>query len=127
MKSALKKFLLEGGELSDSLARFLYRQRMMVSSTGQTPAALMLGRVLRSKLDLIREPPTEHPVENTTRKFAVGEPVIVRDYRSAKPKWIPGRVTRHRGSVICDVSVPQGTWKRHYNQIRRRSENQLEP
>ncbi|XP_003739239.1 uncharacterized protein K02A2.6-like [Galendromus occidentalis] len=122
MKTALKKFSLEKQDLADSLARFLFRQRMVSSSSGESPASIMLGRELRSRLDLLREPSLPKPIDETESKFAIGEPVSVRDYRSRHQKWTSGRVKKNCGSRICEVSVPSGTWRRHYEQIRKRTD-----
>lgn len=108
--------------MADSLARFLFRQRMVSSSTGDSPALLMLGRELRSKLDLVREPTPSRSDAIPKQEFAVGEPVSVRDHRSNRPKRIQGRVERNCGSRVFEVSVPHGKWKRHYEQIRKSTE-----
>ncbi|XP_003739296.1 uncharacterized protein K02A2.6-like [Galendromus occidentalis] len=55
MKTALKKLSSESGNLASSLSLFLYRQHMMPSATGFSPAARMLNRELRSKLDLLKK------------------------------------------------------------------------
>ena len=122
MEAALKKLALEEQDLAVRLARFLFRQRMVTSSTGTSPAALMLGREIRSKLDLIRAPLTNHDVGGCKPKFEKGEPVSVRDYRSDHPKWASGHVKRALGRRMVEVSVPDGIWRRHYNQTRRRFE-----
>ena len=121
-KLALKKMSSEGGDLRQNLSLFLYRQRMMLSSTGVSPAFRMLGREFRSRLDMLREPHTAPHIPSST-KFTVGQAVMARDYRLERPKWTPGRITRHLGSRMCEVKVSVGTWKRHFEQIRKRSES----
>ena len=121
LKLALKKMSSEGGDLQQNLSLFLFRQRMMTSASGSSPALRMLGRELRTKLDLLKERPPRKTF-NCPPKFSVGEAVMTRDYRSSKPKWIPGRISRVCGTRICEVKVPIGTWKRHFEQIRKRNE-----
>ena len=122
MKSALKKLSVEGGDLRSNLSRFLFRQRMVESSTGETPAARMIGRELRSRLDLLQEVPEKHEFDAANPKFEVGQPVMVRDYRQRHAPWIAGRVRTQRGTRICQVEVPDGSWNRHYEQMRSRAE-----
>lgn len=101
-------------------------QKMMSSGSGESPARRMLGRELRSRLDLLQEIPKETVASDCVSKFDIGQPVIVRDYRSAKSKWIPGRIMRNRGTRVCEVKVPQGSWTCHYEQIRPRIETQVQ-
>lgn len=123
MKSSLKKLSSEGGDLRTNLQRFLFRQRMVESSTGETPAARMIGRQLRSRLDCLRGCENQTSSFDENSKFEVNQPVMVRDYRSRNPTWIPGRIKKQCGTRICEVNVPNGVWKRHFEQMRPRSES----
>ncbi|XP_028968852.1 uncharacterized protein K02A2.6-like, partial [Galendromus occidentalis] len=101
LKNALKKLSTEGGDIHTNLCRFLFRQRMVSSSTGESPSSRMIGRELRSRLDLLQEVPRISDRADEKAKFRVGDPVIVRDYRSRKPKWIAGKVVKNHGTRIC--------------------------
>ena len=125
-KTALQKLSSEGGDLRENLSRFLFRQHMMVSATGSSPASLMLGRELRSRLDLIREQPKKlslREFNDRDARFRPGEIVMVKDYRARKPTWISGVVQRLLGSTMCSVKVSGHTWQRHFNQLRKRSQD----
>ena len=65
MKQSLKKMSTESGDLEEKLSRFLFRQHMVVSSTGESPSAMMLGRELRSRLDLLKEKPATASTSNS--------------------------------------------------------------
>lgn len=90
----------------------------MISATGDSPVVRMLGPEMRSRLDLLKEQPAKRTFDDSG-KFAVGDPVMARDYRSTGEKWIPGKVMRKCGTRICDVKVPNGVWRRHCEQMRR--------
>ena len=96
---------------------------MVVSATGKSLAALMIGRELRSRLDLLKEIPAKcsnRVFEDQTFRFRQGNIVMVRDYRDGrKPIWSPGRISRLIGATTCLVDVAGFTWKRHFNQLKR--------
>ena len=125
-KQALKKLSTEGGDLQRNLMRFPFRQHMVISATGQSPSQMMLGRELRSRLDVLKEEPSrktmleDDMIDNP--KFHRGEIVMVRDYRSRQTRWIVGRIRKLQGRTICLVDVPHATWKRHFNQLRKCSQ-----
>lgn len=133
MKTALKKLSEEGRDFQTNLSLFLYRQRMSVCATGETPAFRMLGRELRSKLDMLLDPQIRKPwivktpdqpnspkYHRPSMKFSVGETVMVRDYRNPKRAWVLGKIVRLMGSRVCLVKVgKRKMWKRHIEQLRR--------
>ncbi|KAL5516094.1 hypothetical protein EMCRGX_G001364 [Ephydatia muelleri] len=94
------------------------------STTGRSPAELLLGRKPRSHLDFIF-PSVEHHVtknqerqkENhdvhTKRSFQVGEEVYVLNHRGM-PKWIPGKVTAVRVPLTLIVTLDDGTESRYH-------------
>lgn len=115
-------------------------------TTGISPAKLMFGRKLRTRLDLIR--PTEKNSEkdsevselkdqvreviakkqktqiknysgNRQRMYGLNEIVAVRDYRCEKPSWIKGKIIKVLGPRTYLVYIPslEKQWKRHVNQI----------
>ena len=93
-------------------------------STKETPAQLMLGRQLYSRLDLLSQAtaPASAP-ELPVTKYSKGDAVIVRDYRHPAKKWVIGRVDKVCGRTVALVKTEEGTWKRHFDQIRRRAES----
>lgn len=144
VKTKLKAALESSNErISVLLARFLLNYRNSVhSTTGKSPAELVFGRKLRTKLDLLREIPLkatvsqEQAIENMEKKneklmergmkkdLNVGEEVMVRDYRRVNHKgWIEAKVENQLGKSIYDCKLQDGgTWKRHKDQIRKRLE-----
>lgn len=49
---------------------------------------------------------------------------MVRDYRDKrKPTWIPGRISRLLGATTSLVDVGGFVWKRHFNQLKKRSQD----
>ncbi|XP_064470249.1 uncharacterized protein K02A2.6-like [Ornithodoros turicata] len=104
------------------------------ASTQQSPAALLLGRPLRTRLDLLR-PDSEatvryHQFKGSQRRrmkdrqFAVGANVLVKNFREG-PKWLMARVLSRSGPVsyLLQVNSPRGPqlWKRHIDHIHARS------
>ncbi|XP_061878364.1 uncharacterized protein K02A2.6-like [Entelurus aequoreus] len=100
-------------------------------TTSESPAMLFLRRRLRSRLDLVK-PNVSATVELAQegqrerrdlvakdRRFAVGEAVLVRDYRRGEEKWMPGLVASQEGPVSYSVDVGAGAlWRRHTEQMR---------
>ena len=89
-KQAMKSALTDGGSLNQKITCFLLQYRNAVhATTNESPAKLLLGRELRSRLDLIK-PNTRDTVEKKQfesftepkrSQFSEGEKVMVRDYR----------------------------------------------
>ena len=123
-----------------AIPRFLINYRCAEHcSTGESPARLMLGRSLRTRLDLIKP-------NNVTRKcktfdtaksnmtsaqernrrnykggrkiiFEVDQNVLVKDYRFVKPRWTPGKIVKRLGINMFVVKCGNFVWKRHTNQM----------
>ena len=97
-------------------------------TTGQSPAELLMGRRLRTKLDLIF-PCVNRKVEkeqckmvdknvHPTRSFATGDSVLARNYGSG-PKWTNGIVTDVLGSRHYNIQVDNrdAAVRRHVDQV----------
>lgn len=54
---------------------------------------------------------------HTVRKFAKGQTVMVRDYRSDK-KWIPALIHSQTGPLSYQVDTGNNIWRRHADQLR---------
>jgi transposase InsO family protein len=98
------------------------------STTGKTPAEMLLGYNLRTKLDVMKPDLKQsvllkNPGAKEIRRFEVGERVIVQDYRSRKPQWMEGVILSRLSPVTYSVEIPHGEdfiiWKRHIDQMRR--------
>ena len=127
---------MKSGTLSDKIARFLFAYRNTPhSTTGTTPAELLMGHKLRSPLDLLK-PDLHIRVEEKQEKqkqyhdriahqrsFAVGDLVFIRNFsRSSTDQWIPGEVISTTGPRSFRVKVPDGRiLRRHIDHIRIRT------
>ncbi|XP_065195818.1 uncharacterized protein K02A2.6-like [Sycon ciliatum] len=112
--------------------KFLISYRNTVHpTTGETPSNLLMGRRLRTRLDLLRPDvrtrvaaqQTAQQKSSPSRKvhtFQLGESVLVQDYRKPnKPSWIPATVSECYGMRSYVVETADGgSWRRHIDQIR---------
>ncbi|XP_049275984.1 uncharacterized protein K02A2.6-like [Rhipicephalus sanguineus] len=117
MKVKLNKFLLA------------YRNTPHVT-THEAPANLLLGRRLRTRLDVLKPAVGERVAYEQfkqtvnrrcrVREVSVGDHVLARNYRG-QPKRMPAVVTAQSGPVSFRVraSTPSGffEWRRHENQL----------
>ena len=133
-KNGMKK--MTEGSLRQKLARFLFTYRLTPQSTiGVSPAELLLGRKLRSVLDLLNPNVTER-VESTqqtqkfshdkraqSRTFTLGDTVYARNYSSQGPSWVKGTIVDMSGSQNFSVEVALTgqlfTWRRHIDQLKK--------
>ena len=112
--------------IQHKLDRFLFAYRTAPhATTGHSPAQLLFGRNLKSRLDLLK-PNIKRVVDGrllknekgTVVSFQNGEMVMVRHYHRG-PKWLKGEVLERIGPVLYMVLVDGATWRRHVDQMRR--------
>ena len=90
----------------------------------------MIGRKLRTNIDLLHPSITSH-VENeqsrqkfnhdkhsSHRQFAVNDTVVVRNYKKNGGKWIPGTVVNQTGPLSYRVQTQTGIIRKHADQCR---------
>ena len=123
VKRKLRSMRAEPGSIIEKLEQIQMRYRVIPhSTTGKSPSELLLGRKIRTSLDLMLPVDLslrEIDDESSTRCLEIGERVQVRDYRDNR-KWIYGTIKAKVGNVHYDVDVGGGrVWRRHINQIRR--------
>ena len=131
LKRGLKK--VKSGTLKARVATVLCSYRVTPhATTGVSPSELLLGKRLRTRLDLLK-PNTAKKVENKQmqqkikhdriakqRNFVVGRKVFVRNFGQG-PKWLPGEVIKSSGPVSCIVQLVGGGVRRcHHDQLRHR-------
>ena len=100
------------------------------ATTGVPPSELMIGRPLRTQLDLIRpdvgrrvrdqqdRQKTQHDLHSREQGFVLGQQVWVRNMQEG-PCWVPGVIAGIHGPVSYEVRVVSGTvWRRHVDHIR---------
>ena len=126
---------MKDGTLTDKIARFLFSYRTTPqSTTGITPAELLMNRKLRSRLDLLKPDLAKRVTEKQEKQksahdyhaahhfFQVGDEAYVKNFRSYGPKWLSGRITQCTGPVSVRVELPGGfVVRRHYDQVRQRT------
>ena len=100
------------GTPSDRIARFLFQYRITPHiTTGLSPAEMLLGRNIRSRLDLLkpnleqkvaekqRRQQFDHDKHSRVRQFSVGDKVFVKNQGRGET-WLPGRIIESQTSVI---------------------------
>ena len=134
MVQTLKKALRTSkSALQDTLDRFLFNYRLTPhSTTGVSPAELMFGRRLRSRLDLLwpadgvssrvskRQETQKKEHCHAPRKLHLSpeSPVMIRNYTPGGSKWIPSTVVKQTGPLSYKCEGPSGNIvKRHQDQI----------
>lgn len=130
-KEGMKK--VKGDTLETKLARFLFSYRITPqTTTGLSPAEMLMSRRLRSTLDLLLpdvktkirqnqlKQKERHDAHSKWRCFSPGEDVYARNY-SHGPKWIPAVIEESTGPLSYTVQTGDGHSKRRrVDQIRKR-------
>ena len=126
-KSALRRAKSE--DLKQALAQFLLHYRTSShGTTGKSPAEMMFGRRIRTRLDLLHPKPKwtkskkldkEQIPRSKLREFQVGNCVWMRNYLG-KPRWLPGVVTARTGPVSYRIQCRGQEHRRHVDQLKRR-------
>ena len=130
-KQALKSAKATEMTINKHLNTFLlaYRKASQ-STTSATPATLLCGRPLRSRLDLLKprcevrvhNQQTDHVITRagTDREFKQGDSVLIRDFRPNQDKWANAEIKSCSGPVSYQVDTTAGkTWRRHVDHIVR--------
>ena len=133
-KSALKADQSDR-TMQHKLDRFLLAYRTAPHATTEvSPAQLLFGRNLKTRLDLLL-PNLKRKVDgkllqNENKHLTVlseGQKVWIRNYRSG-PKWVSGTVLQPQGPLMYEVQTSNHqTWKRHVEQLRTRETSDPSP
>ena len=129
VKQGLKK--LREGSIKYKVARFLFAYRNTPrSTTGNSPAELLFGRKLNTRIDQLKpdlfttvqknqqRQKFNHDNHSSQRSIKEGDLVYTRNY-SAGQMWLPGKIVKQTGPVSFLVKLEGGrVWRRHINQIR---------
>lgn len=137
LKRVIKKAQYENQNIMKALNRFLlYYRNTEHASTGETPALLLLGRRLRTRLDSLRpdrdarmKQIQQRQINNAAgaanRSVGPGEEVWYRQYLKGE-KWLPGTVEKSLGQSNYKVVSEDGSLvHRHIDQLKRRSRRSL--
>ena len=136
VKRGVKKLKLD--TLQDKICRFLFSyHNTPQSTTGVTPSELLLGRKMRSPLDLLH-PDLYQKVEceqerqmdaknhqSQTRSFSPGDRVYVRNFARGVTSvhWLPGVISHCVGPASYMIKLSDGhKVRRHINHIRARTD-----
>ncbi|KAL0820594.1 hypothetical protein ABMA28_006437 [Loxostege sticticalis] len=130
-KRVIKKALIQKVEVELALNRFLLIYRNTVhNTTGDSPSQLLLGRMVRTRLDCLK-PDREKRIINLQRRqenaaggneriFTNGDNVWFRIF-GGKNKWEKGLVTGRLGDTDYIVKgIHGGEVHRHVDQLKRR-------
>ena len=121
---------MSGNSVQIKLQRFLLNYRTTPQgTTGIPPSQLLMGRQLRTRLDLVIPDLSKHVQDAQSnqkhyhdqhakcRSFVAGDRVLVRNY-SGSPNWLPGTVKTVLGPVSYQVEFTDGRLcKRHLDQL----------
>jgi len=123
LKQKLKCMKFQPGTLHEKLHELLFRYRATPLACGKTPAELLYGHNLRTKLDLLR-PVTSSAQRNNAKQpnfnkfFRPGDRVQSRNYTNST-KWKYGVIVERLGQVHYLVELDDGyIIKRHFDQLR---------
>ena len=129
VKNCLKAYLSGGDQrpIELQLASFLLQYRNTPhSTTGVAPVEAMLGRKMRTRLDLLKPHPAERVLDAQAQQmmkhnqrlpeYQVGDKVLVRNYAGGQ-KWKTGTVLGRTGPVSYQVTVEGLVWSRHAGQL----------
>jgi len=133
-KNGMKK--MGEGTVETKLSRYLMRYRITPhTTTGISPAELLMKRKPRCRLDLVRpnlkshvhkkqmDQKVNHDQHAKLRTFQVGDMVYVKNFARG-PVWVSGHITCQNGPVSYSVELQDGRiWKRHVDHLRKRWQN----
>ena len=131
-KQALKR--IQGNSIQEKLFKFLFQYQITPhTTTGIAPAELLMGRRLRSRLDLLfptvsqkveskqLKQKEEHDATKPVRTFSIGDLVYVEDFTASPQKWIPGKIVEVTGPLSYCIELLDGsTVRRHVDNVIQR-------
>jgi hypothetical protein len=132
-KNKIKALLLDEKcnreNINTLISRFLISYRNTKHAiTKETPAKLLIGRDLRTRLSFLKEGKDDQReiekvksenAQKLHRRFKVGDVVMARDYRTInKRTWTEAKILKQLGrtTYICRTKSGED-WKRHANQL----------
>ena len=126
VKMGVKKLT---GPLETRLARFLFKYRVTPqTTTGIAPAELLMGRRLRTHLDLLypsvkdRVRKQQMALESckgglSKKELKVGDRAMCRNFADG-PRWLPGSVIERDTATSVRVKLDDGrVWRRHLDHV----------
>ena len=131
LKDGLRK--MSGHTLETKLSRFLFQYRITPhTTTGISPAEMLMGRKPKSHLDLLHPDVGARVVRSQEeqkgrrdqhakeRLFKPGDCVFAKNFAQGPP-WLPGLISRQTGPVSFTVDLLDGRQiRRHQDHLRAR-------
>lgn len=102
-------------------------------TTGRTPAEILLGRALRTRLSLVHPcmaqrmsiAAEERVGDHAPRTFQDGQAAYLRDLcPTASSKWVAATIIHKLGPLVYEVAVNGHTRQAHVNHLKPRPETQ---
>jgi hypothetical protein len=132
VKDGLSK--MEKGSLETRLYRFLFTYRVTPhSTTGISPAEMLMGRALKTRLHLVKPDirgkvaseqlrQQKYTGHHKFRQFNPGDTVFALWYAKNTKKWLPATIVRDTGPLSYIVVFEDGQeTNRHIDQLRARA------
>lgn len=120
-----RSYAASTGPMQTRIDKFLLKYRTTPTDGEQlTPAERLMGRKLRTLLDLIRPPPVfenEPTNQRENAAYSKGDLVWYRDYRASHDAWSPGSIVACRGHRMYAVQAGAEVTIRHADQLRKRT------
>jgi len=130
-KRAMKAGMKEKVQVKQCLENFLLTYRTTThATTKETPCMLMMGRALRTRLDLLRPSHSSqvlrqqaqqkqyHDNHTRPRTFAVGDKVLAKNFH-AGPRWMPGVIIDCLSAMSYQVKLSDNrVWRRHVDHLQ---------
>ncbi|XP_049271651.1 uncharacterized protein K02A2.6-like [Rhipicephalus sanguineus] len=121
IKDGLRK--MRRGKLEENLIRLLFNYRRTPQKCGKSPAELLLGYQIRSRLDTCFPPALTGSNKDQEEWLPLpGSDVYARNY-GAGSKWTPGNVKATSGARMVTVDTSDGVVQRHVDQLRPRQDS----
>lgn len=114
IKLALKRAYQDNKNLDQAMYLYLFDYRNTEhTTTGSSPALLMFGRELKSRLHLNNiNKNVRNQIDNykgsANKALDLGSPFLVKHYANP-PTWTPGEIENKKGNVTYDVRVGKDT------------------
>ena len=132
-KEAMKN--AKGTDIETQLSRFLFHYRNTPhTTTGHTPAELLLGHKPRSHLTLmqpnlatrvrnkVQGQVAAHYQHTKERHFQIEDPVFAKNFGNPGIAWIPGIISEVKGPLTFHIELNDGCIiRRHIDHIRSRT------
>ena len=129
-KSTISKM---DGLIDLRLSRFLLNYRITPQTTTElSPSQVLMGRRIRTCLDLLHPDTAQDVVQNKQQKTTSDKQprefkddhLFAKDFHNTKNKWIPVKVVKKTGPVSYEVITENGIiLRRHVDHLRKRFSN----